>query len=355
MRIQRGIVLAAVVLAFASLAAAERGLHDRRARSLASDGAQWIWAEGPWERTAMPTAFLAACDFSLEDRPARAQVSLVADEEYLLYVNGRLVGSNRYQKDATLDAYEIGDLLQAGTNRVVAELRSGRGAGGLVAMATIEGQPESLCPSGPEWRIFRRRAAGVLRGWMSLDGGESPRLWGWSPTGRWGTPESGPARPRLDGVPMAAILVPGHGTEILAAAKDKRPARLLLYDWGEEVFGFLRLRFAHGEPAALLYLGPEPPDPRQRPADTLVVGLAGDSYWRSATPVRLRYLLVGGDADLRGVEVLPYGPEFAAAYPAPAPPAGLLGLTPPQLRTPVEDEIRRQLQGFAGLARREEP
>jgi hypothetical protein len=189
---------------------------------------------------------------------------------------------------------------------------------------------------------------------MSLDGGESPRIWGWSPTGRWGTPAAGPLRPRLDPTPTA-ILAPGRGTELLAAAKDKRPARLLLYDWGEEVFGFLRLRFARGEPAALLYLGPEPPDPRQRPADELVVGLAGDNYWRSATPVRLRYLLVGGDADLRGVEVLPYGPEFAAAYPAPAPPYGLLGLTPPQLRTPVEDEIRRQLQGFAGLARREEP
>jgi hypothetical protein len=346
-------LLAVPVLLFASLAVAERGLHDRRARALPSDGAEWIWAEGPWEKSAMPAAFLAACDFPLADAPPAAQVSIVADEEYLLYVNGRLVGSNRYRDGARLDLYEVADLLQAGTNRLVVELRSGRGAGGMLAMVAAAGSPVQ-CASGPQWRIFRRRAAGLLRGWMPLDGGESPRLWGFSPTGRWGEPVAGEPRPRLDG-PRLATLDPGRGAQVLAAPGDPRPARLMLFDWGEPVYGFLRLRFARGEPAALLYLGAEPPDPRQRPADALVVGLPGDNMWRSATPVRLRYLLVGGDADLRGVEMLAGSPEIAAAYPSPWVPPGLLGLSPPPLRTPVEDEIRRELQGFAGLARREEP
>jgi len=349
----RSLLSISLVLLFASLAVAERGLHDRRSRALPSDGAQWIWAEGPWEKSAMPAAFLAACDFRLADPPPAAQVSLIADEEYLLYVNGRLVGSNHYRKDAPLDVYEIGDLLRPGTNRLVAELRSGRGVGGVLAMVEV-GERTAECPTGPDWRVFRRRSAGILRGWMPLDGGEGPRLWGWSPTGRWGTPAPGTARPRLD-APHMTSLEPGRAREVLTAPSGERPARLLLYDWGEEVFGFLRLRFARAEPSALLYFGAEPPDPRQHPADALVVGLSGDKLWRSATPLRLRYLLIGGDAELRGVEILPFGPEYAAAYPPPWPPAGLLGLTPPQLRTPVEDEIRRELQGFAGLARREEP
>jgi hypothetical protein len=339
-------------LLFASLAVAERGLHDLRSRALPTDGAQWIWAEGPWEKSPLPTAFLAACDFTLEEAPASARLSIVADEEYLLYVNGRLVGSNRYRAGAPLDVYEVGDLLQEGANRLVAELRSSRGAGGLLAIVEAAGQ--AGCPSGASWRIFRRRARGVVRGSMPLGGGEAPRLWGFSPTGRWGKPLAGEPRPRLDGARFSPP-VPRSSAETLVAPAEGQRARLALYDWGEEVFGFVRLRFARPEPSAVLYFGSERPDPRQRPADAVLVGMPGEILWRSATPVRLRYLLIGGEVELRGAEVLPCGPEFAAAYPAPRPPAGLLGLSPPPLRAPVEDEIRRQLQGFAGLARREEP
>ncbi len=297
---------------------------------------------------------LAACDFTLAEAPAAARLSILGDEEYLLYVNGRLMGSNRYRADSPLDVYEIADLLQGGANRVVAELRSSRGAGGLLAMVEVAGLPAAQCPSGAGWRIFRRRANGVVRGWMPLGGGETPRLWGFSPIGRWGTPVAGEPRPRLDG-PRHAGPVPQRSVETLVAPSEARRARLALYDWGEEVFGFLRLRFARPQPAAVLYFGSERPDPRQRPADAVLVGLPGESLWRSPTPVRLRYLLIGGEVDLRAAEVLPCGPEFVAAYPAPRSPAGLLGLSPPPLRTPVEDEIRRQLEGFAGLARREEP
>jgi hypothetical protein len=357
MRLRRGYLTLLLGVVLGGLAMAERGLHDVRARELPSDGAQWIWAEGPWEKSAMPASFLAACDFTLDRAPgdrADARLSILADEEYLIYVNGRLVGSNRYRAGAPFDVYEVGDLLQGGGNRVVAEVRSSRGGGGLLAMTEVAGEEGSNCPSGPGWRIFRRRSVGVLRGWLPLANGEAPRLWGWSPTGRWGTPTAGSPRPRLDGSPFAPPIPAGQGETLLRPAKEST-AKLTLYDWGEEVFGFVRLRFTRGEPNAVVYFGAKRPDPRQRPADLVLVGMPGEVYWRSAVPLRLRYLLIGGSVEVRSAEVLPYGPEFAAAYPPAPPPAGLLGIEPPPLRPPVEDEIRRQLEGFAGLARREEP
>ncbi len=345
-------ILASLALGFASLAVAERGLHDWRARSLSSDGARWIWGEGAWEKRALPAAFLAACDFVLPDEPAGARLSILADEEYLVYVNARLIGSNRYRAGAPLDVYEVADLLQPGANRIAVELRSGRGSGGLLAI--VDSGSARHCVTGPSWRFFRRRAPGVIRGWTPLAGGEAPRVWGLPPTGRWGAPPAARPRPRLDRNVGGRPLLP-VAAHALARPSADAPARVLLYDWGEEVYGFLRIGFEGPAAPALLYLDRQVPDPRERSSDDVMVTLDGESRWRAAAPVRFRYAVIAGEPDVRWVDVLAAGPALVGVYPpAPAPP-GLLGLAPPPLRAPVEDEIRRQLEGFASITGREEP
>jgi hypothetical protein len=345
------VVLVSLTLGFASLAVAERGLHDLRSRSLAADGALWIWGEGAWEKRAQPAAFLAACDFALTDAPAGARLSIVADEEYLVYVNARLIGSNRYRDGAPLDVYEVADLLQPGANRIAVELRSGRGAGGLLAM--VESGGARHCVTGPAWRFFRRRALGVVRGWTPLVGGEAPRVWGLSPTGRWGAPAAAP-KPRLDRSLEGRPSLPAD-VQTLSHPAEESPARVLRYDWGEEVYGFLRIGFDGPSAPALLYLGTQLPDPRERSSDEVMVTLDGESRWRAAAPARFRYLVIAGGPDVQWVDVLAAGPELVAAYPPALVPGGLLGIEPPPLRAPVEDEIRRQLEGFASIAGGEKP
>ena len=77
-------------------------------------------------------AFYAVRDFELDSPPARASVRILADEAYILYVNGRRVGSGAYFAGAPLDTYPLDLVLRPGWNRVAVELRSGRGAGGLL-------------------------------------------------------------------------------------------------------------------------------------------------------------------------------------------------------------------------------
>ena len=119
-----------LVLAVGLLALGARGVSALVARlTLPTGGAQWIWVEREWTDRS-PAAFYAVRDFFLDAIPARARLLALADPEYVLTLNGRRIGAGQYQPTGTakLDVYEVGDLLQAGGNRIVVELRSDRGA-----------------------------------------------------------------------------------------------------------------------------------------------------------------------------------------------------------------------------------
>ena len=354
------------------LAAATRLVSAVSARvAMPTGGAEWIWVER--SRTdRSPAAFYAVRDFFLDEAPGRARLLILADPEYVLTLNGRRVGSGQYQPGgpARLDAYEVGDLLVAGGNRLLVELRSDRGAGGLLA-ALQDGDGRTLVRTDGDWRIVARHHFGLIRGLLPVgpdDDLESlPAFsWGTPPTGRWGRPEVGPVLPRLteltQGAPLPAKRLPSRPIAGLPATSARFVA---LFDWGREVTGYLTLQMPVGEGLrkALLFTGDLPPDPlRERPAGA-VLAMTGRRSWTDAQPRRFRYVLVIGDRPA-SARVLPMDPKWIAGGIAPIAEKaaegggrkveGVFGLEPPPLRTPVQDEIWRELQRVPRVGRRKD-
>ena len=79
---------------------------------LPTEGALWIWApelgldDGP-------ASFYLGRDVQVPFPPRQARLLALADEEYVIYLNGQLVASNRFESGAALDAYEVGGFVNA--------------------------------------------------------------------------------------------------------------------------------------------------------------------------------------------------------------------------------------------------
>lgn len=344
-----------LVLAVGLLALGSRAVSALVARlSLPTGGAQWIWVER--SRTDQsPAAFYAVRDFFLPSVPEKARLLALADPEYVLTLNGKRIGAGQYAPMAKLDVYEVGDLLQAGGNRLIVELRSDRGAGGFLA-SLQDGNGETLVRTDEDWRLFERHHFGLIRGWLPLsDGGgleSKPAFsWGLPPIGRWGEPEAGPVRPRfselLQGPPVSGSRITPPR---IAALPPDSARKMALFDWGREVAGYLVLQMPaeDGLRTALLYTGTEAPDPlRDRPAGA-VLAMAGRRSWMDVRPRRFRYALVIGDRPL-AARVLQVDPAKVAIADGQPKVEGVFGIEPPRLRTPVQDEIWRELQSVPGV------
>lgn len=344
---------------FAAVAAAALVLMvlERSVTALVSErsepgrGASWIWAQGVLDGVE-PLAFFAVRDFEL-DEAGPASLTLVADEEYVAYVNGRRVGSGAYRGRLPADRFAVGDLLKAGGNRLAVELRSSRGAGGLLAHLRIGDEEPPRILSGGDWRIFRRYEPAILLGW-DLEGGEPAAVWHRQPTGRW--------RPRPPGEPRSwheeSLLgepwrPPQRARSVEGAWHDLTEPRALpelgprvIFDWGEEITGVLHLELATdgGEPG-LLFAAPMPPDDCPAPADGLVVPVPGRGSWSDAFVRTFRYICLVG-VDLREApEVEVAGPAAATAPPSPGPWPGIFGVQPPRDHTYAEEQIRERLFG----------
>lgn len=354
-----------LVVAFA-LGFAEAGWRAAKAFGQPTDGARWIWAADANVREQAPRAFYLVRDFELSDPlPAGATLLVAGDEEYVVWLNGQRVGSSRFT-GMPLDSFAVAPLLRAGGNRLVAEVRSRRSAGGFL-LALLDG-PNGwpLVKSDRSWRVQRVARPGLIEGWLPVlapgvavpEGyrgavGEEPVEWGVPPTGRWGVPQAPPAGPaktlwrdRLS----EAVTLPG-------SRAGESTAGSVRFDFGHEVVGYLTIRFAprpteQGPAAALLALGTEaPPDlATGSPVATIAVVPAGARLWRDATVRRFRYLEVFGQVEAEATIADPVEPEFATAavvadrFIA----KGLAGVVPPPTRAPVEDELRRELERLAG-------
>ena len=338
-----------LVLALAGLAVAvERGVHRWAGRGLPTGDAAWIWAALPLSYTE-PVAFWAVRDFALDEVPAAAELSILGDDEYVAYLNGRRVGSNRYVPGAPVDRYRVEELLVPGGNRLAVELRSARGAGGLLARLDL-GRGEGAIESDESWRIVRRHHPGLVRGWQPLGepaagGAEEPYLWGRPPVGRWGRPREVRERPLAAAVAEPCAPRP-------AVARSAAPGFRQVFDWGEEVFGYLTLRLdpalAGEPPVGLLLTGAEPRRPLEDPELAApVVPLPLLPVWTDVLPRRFRYASITGLPTLVAAEVLPVDPGAAALLPDPgsAPPTPLLGLDAPLHLTPAERAVRRRIDG----------
>ncbi len=359
--VRRVPVLALVAAFVLLLALAQRCLAPRvvAGRSVTGE-AQWIWA-APDRQGVTPLAFQAARDFELDAVPRKARIDVLADEEYVLYLNGVRVGGGRYRLGADLDGYSVAPLLAAGPNRLLVELRSGPRVGGLLLRLSGDGGLDIVTDS--EWRILLRHREGHLDPAAALEETRLPRVWGRPPIGRWRLPERGellplhgelvagrkrlpPVRLRSGGVWRPVPVVKAR--RVVRALSRGRP---LTFDWGREVTGYAGLYFgSRRSPRALLYFGCEPSDLEAVPDDR-AIGARGEIVWTSAVPRRFRCMTVLAPAGVRRAFALAVDEDLAAPIlTSPRPLEGVFGIAdPPQLVTPVEDEIRRELQGLPGL------
>jgi hypothetical protein len=358
------VLAAAAVLALAALDHAARPVAGRRPS--AAGAAAWIWSADP-PADASPRAFYLVQDFEVEEVPPAARLLVLGDEEYVVHLNGFRVGAGRYAPGASLDRYEAGPLLTAGANRLVAEVRSGRGVGGLLLRLDGGEEGPTLAATDGTWRVFRRGHPGLAGGWLPLAAGEPPRVWGAPPVGRWGRPRPGPVRPlfppidrplvREEARPMdlpAGEKPPQQGG---AAAEIRERARgdRVLFDFGRPVRGYLGLGFAAGAPQpAVFCVGLTPPARCGLGADGSVLAPPDARDWEDSAVRRLRYLeVVGLAAEVRAWLVpVPDASAGALAGPA-ASRRGVLGLEPPPRPTPVERDVARRLH--AGAEREREP
>lgn len=360
---RRGLLVTLLAAGALVLALSERWLAPRVVSGRVATGkAQWIWA-APDSHGVTPLAFQVARDFELDSTPRQAAVHILADEGYVLYLNGVRVGGNRHRPGARLDRYSVAPLLAAGPNRLLVELRSGRRAGGLLLRLAGEGGLEIV--TGPEWNVLLRHRELHLDPANPLEQARHPRIWGSPPTGRWRLPEAGPE------LPLHAQLVAGNTRrwpervrigDVWRPARQVRPARRLrpsspslgqvvTFDWGREVTGYLGLFFGTRLwPKALLYYGCGPADPEAEPAD-YALGARGRLLWTGAVPRRFRCVTVVAPDGVRGAFVQLVEESRAAPFLVSGEPLeGVFGLDrPPSLVTPVEHEIRRELEGLSGL------
>lgn len=349
-------------------------------RAPATGDAEWIWLPGPATRRSA-VAFYAVRDLRLEAAPWAAELIVAADEEYVAWVNGRRIGGGAFAPGAPLDRYHVGTALRPGDNRLVIEVRSARGAGGLLACLRDPESGRVLAASGPNWRILGHHAEALFGGHAPLDDTVPAVSWGLPPAGRWGSPPLGPLRPPGFG---AGAPIPPWRTRPL-----ERPARWrpvfhganvpphgrgpsgVLLDFGRPVTGRLELRLAAvpRQRSALLFFGLDPVNPiagtpagrwnggaGPRRPDGAVILLQGRRDWVDARVRRFRYAAVLGARPVVAAWVAPPSPAEPAPERAAASedgrPRGLLGIEPPPLRAPIEDEVRRQLERLPGGAGR---
>ena len=341
----------AAALALALLLAGGTVVAERLFKT--EGGARWIWAHGDYN-TGQPLAFYAVREVELA-APGPGRIAITADESYLLYVNGQRLGAGSYRAAAALDVYDVGAYLEAGVNRIVVELASSRGAGGL--LARIELADREPIVTDRSWRIFRHHDHSLLRGWSHLTGGETPKIWGPARTGRW---RLATGRPRP--IPFQGFPPPGRAhptrhrlyrTTAWSALDDRRRIPVLgpqqIFDWGREVAGYLScdLRSGDGLPG-LLYVGAEPPDPTRRPPDAVIMPIPGRRFWQDAQARRFRYALLVGVQPLRRVEVdlLDREPPEVVAelFAAPSGRHGVFDLQPPRSYSTVDEAVWNRLE-----------
>ena len=375
--------LAALLAFTALLLAAERGLEALRTAGITSGEACWIWLDGAATaaadgrspddpRSSEPVAFFAAQGFELSELEidgvrngeATAWLEISADESYVVYLNDQWLGSNGFTQGAAIDRYRVEDWLLPGPNRLVVELRSQRGVGGLLADLQLEAPSgnRALAATDGDWKLYRYFDRELFHRLRWPEGAESPEVWAHPPTGRWrlsaaeterpipfaresprgGTQRVGPTRMRgLWGRDWYEL---GRGRRRLPALGSK-----VLFDFGSEVTGYLFFDLPNNDhPAALAWFGDQPPDPFERSPDEVLVFMPGYDQHRTVYPRTFRYVLLLGVQPKSKIQVRRLDAELATALAAPPLPGGVFGITPSNRHTPAEELVWDRLRTRPG-------
>lgn len=330
-------------------AGADRLIRPWAGRTFSPVGAaEWIWSRDDL-RAIETRAFYLVRDFELAAPPASARLAVQGDEEYILYLNGVRIGSNTYVDGAPLDVFEVGDFLVPGGNRLVAELRSSRGAGGFLLALQAMPDARALVATDSTWGVVRTSTPGLAAGWDRIETREPVRVWGRTPTGRWGRARLGHERP-----------IAGHsarGVEAHPLARlQARPMRVPLddptlpsgstFDFGREVTGYLRVRHEKApEEAALLYTGTAAA-PRvgvQLPVTAVLVP-AGSTVWQDSVVRTVRFVRLLGWSTPPSVELMEIPPSEASRLAGAPVRGGLLGIEVPWRPTPPDHAVWHRLK-----------
>lgn len=361
--------------------ALERSLRPWRAYySEPGVGARWIWADDTAD-AGLPTTFWLTRDFPWPGGSSlMGKLAIAADEGYELWFNGRRVGARQTAAGRTQiesDLYDVTSFLETGVNRIVVEVRSTRGAGGLLA-SLRDADDRPVLVTDESWRVVRRFDRALLEGRPALateasSAAEAPVVWGHPPTGRWRVRAAQSPRKLPDLRPAATLPIlparhrysaPGSPwTEVNPLAQRLPTVQgQSVVDFGRELTAFLAFDFTrtraedrNGDPI-LLFLSrdrlPRPGLENLRP-DVVAVPLPGAPTWRDLHPRRARYVAVVGAP--RGTTlhaVAASNAEVAAWVPPKIDHKGVFGLEPAQSYTPVEELVWNRL---GGVKRAEDP
>ncbi len=349
-------------LAFVALAVRELAHRAAGAEWFRNDAVtQWIWREGDL-RSLGSTAFFAVREVDLDRVPDGAIASVLGDEEYLLYLNGTLIGAGGWRPGALADRYAVSPWLRPGRNRLVAELRSSTGAGGFwLELADPSGRV--LARTDDAWRRFDGAWHGLFRETPLVEAAPLRGL-GSGAVGRWsllaGGPLRAPLEERLRGEPRRALAmrIAADGPAWRPLATRRRGPNLgpqVELDFGEPVVGYLQLLYRDapdpaGPGVALLRFGESPAPPAPWPADEVVVPIPAAGHRLSAAPRRFRYVAVVGLPGLFSAQVLEIDPrELGEAVPGGNAKRGVFGLVPPASGAAMQHEIWRELERLPGV------
>ncbi|MFQ5526841.1 MAG: hypothetical protein ACE5GX_11345 [Thermoanaerobaculia bacterium] len=363
----RILVAAAVLLA---LAAYERWLRPAGLeRRLPTGSAEWVWSTaaepgGGWVN------FFVYKDFELAGAvPDAAELMIQADEGYWLFLNGKALGSGSYRDDEPLDTYEVGRFLRGAANRIVVQLRSRRGAGGLLLSLDLGARgargARGAIVTDATWRSTSRYEAALLSaGFVAED--EAPvQVWGAPPVGDWGEPIAKTMRPVLDRHLIAGPARASARIRLLGRSDWERHfpeaerriplGRWVVFDMGEVAEGYLNVVFSsRGGARGLVYTGIERihgPDSAE-PA-TWFLAPPGRGSWSDLEPRRFRFAAVLADAEIAGLRLFETSLEgVGSRSEAGGRSVKAFGLEPPS-GTTVEDEFWRELERVTGLTGRE--
>lgn len=360
-RSSRGLRLAAAIAIGVALAAVgvERSGWLHPASVGTPSDALWIW--GPSDpRAVEPRVFFLARDLQLVAVPERAELRILADEEYVVHLNGERIG-----------------LIGGARERRSIATTSPRGCApaptGSRSSCAARPAPAACCarssirpPGGRSSRATRAgastRATGGLLGGHQLIPAAAPLVWGRPPIGRWGTPQLGPEISTFrDATRDQAVVAAWRWRDLADRGEWRRfrPGRQRLrlgawaeIDFGGPVCGYLQIDHAAVEPrAALLRYGDEPEASAGWRPDAIAITAPGRGWWQDSLPRCFRYVTIAGLDSLLGATLMSVEPSTRGRLPASAgEPPGLLGLRPPLSRSPVENKIWSELEGGAGVA-----
>ena len=90
--------------------------------SLSSAEPQWIWGTEAANSEAIDGLCLFKKDFTLEKQPTSGILQITCDDQYVVRLNGRLVGVDENWKD--IEQYDVSSVLKEGENSIFIQGRN---------------------------------------------------------------------------------------------------------------------------------------------------------------------------------------------------------------------------------------